>query len=56
MMKEVLALATLGFPAFERETYCQHFPRPDQQYFDSGKPMSKRRKRRLAAKQRTSHG
>lgn len=26
--------------------YCSHTPRPDQRYFDSGKPMSKRAKRR----------
>lgn len=45
-----LGAANLGMASGYDFPNCQHVPNPNAKYTDSGKPLSKRRKRRLKAK------
>ena len=48
-----MAALSFGVPAgFSGRVGDTHMPNPNAKYTDSGKPMSKRRKRRLKAKSR----
>ena len=40
----------LGFGSAANYTFCSHEPNPNAKYTDSGKALSKRRKRRLRGK------
>ena len=51
-MLSVGGFASGGSDIFGNATHC---PNPNARYTDSGKPLSKRRKRRLRAKARASH-
>lgn len=53
-IKSVTAIAALSmgmsFGSASNYTFCTHEPNPNAKYTDSGKPMSKRRQRRLRGK------